>query len=222
MLCVRGRRWPQTQSVGPSIVEDAEPDDSTVRLPRFVRPRRRHGARQEHRTGTPRERGLADRLDGFSPAGVVWEDQRPGIERRVAEKRYPIGRAGCPPVWLNGITSNREACMDVSVTSRALGERDVIDVAGEIDVYTAPALRQRLAALLDEGRADLVVDLSRVTFMDSTGLGVLVGALKRVRGLDGRLVLVLDQDRILKVFRITGLTQLFTICANLDDALAAE
>jgi len=51
---------------------------------------------------------------------------------------------------------------------------------------------------------------------------VLVGALKRVRGLDGRLVLVLDQDRILKVFRITGLTQLFTICANLDDALAAE
>jgi len=112
--------------------------------------------------------------------------------------------------------------MDVSVTSRALGDRNVIDVAGEIDVYTAPALRQRLAALLDEGRADLVVDFSRVTFMDSTGLGVLVGALKRVRGLDGRLVLVIGQDRVLKVFRITGLTQLFTIAATLDDALAVE
>lgn len=123
---------------------------------------------------------------------------------------------------MNGITSNREACMDVSVTSRALGDRNVIDVAGEIDVYTAPALRQRLAALLDQGRADLVVDLSRVTFMDSTGLGVLVGALKRVRGLDGRMVLVIDQDRILKVFRITGLTQLFTISATLEDALAEE
>jgi anti-sigma B factor antagonist len=56
--------------------------------------------------------------------------------------------------------------------------------------------------------------------MDSTGLGLLVGVLKRVRGLDGRLQLVIDSERLMKVFRITALTQVFTIRETLDEALA--
>ncbi|MCL3861379.1 STAS domain-containing protein [Actinotalea sp. K2] len=109
--------------------------------------------------------------------------------------------------------------MDVSVTSRAVGDRTVVEVGGEIDVYTAPVLREELSDLIDADSTDLVVDLTAVRFMDSTGLGVLVGALKKVRTLGGDLRLVIDQETILKVFRITALSQVFTIHSTLADAL---
>ena len=110
--------------------------------------------------------------------------------------------------------------MDVSVTSKDVGDRTVVDVSGEIDVYTASVLREQLANLVDAGRTDLVVDLTAVKFMDSTGLGVLVGVLKKVRAHDGRLQLVIDSERLLKVFRITALTQVFTIHETVSAALA--
>ena len=68
-------------------------------------------------------------------------------------------------------------------------------------------------------RTDLIVDLTAVGFMDSTGLGVLVGALKKVRTLGGDLRLVINQEKILQVFRITALTQVFTIHSSIDEAL---
>lgn len=110
--------------------------------------------------------------------------------------------------------------MDVSVTSRESGDRTVIEVKGEIDVYTAPVLREELTSLIDSEHTTIVVDLTQVSFMDSTGLGVLVGALKKVRTLGGDLALVIDQEKILKVFRITALTQVFTIHPTLQAALA--
>lgn len=110
--------------------------------------------------------------------------------------------------------------MDVSVHSFEEGGRTVVQVGGEIDVYTAPVLRERLAALHESGQHDLVVDLRAVRFMDSTGLGVLVGVLKRVRLARGSLSLVIDSERILKVFRITALTQIFDIFGSVGDALA--
>ncbi len=110
--------------------------------------------------------------------------------------------------------------MDVSVTSRESGDRTVVEVRGEIDVYTAPVLREELTSLVDAQRTNLVVDLTQVSFMDSTGLGVLVGGLKKVRTLGGDLSLVIDQETILKVFRITALTQVFSIHSTLEDALA--
>ena len=110
--------------------------------------------------------------------------------------------------------------MDVSVTSRTDGDRTVVDVTGEIDVYTAPLLREELASLIDSEHTDLVVDLTKVGFMDSTGLGVLVGALKKVRTLGGDLRLVIDQEKILKVFRITALTQVFTMHSSIDESVA--
>ena len=85
-------------------------------------------------------------------------------------------------------------------------------VSGEVDVASSPTLRARIAELIDDGADTIVLDLSGLTFVDSSGLGVLVGALKRVRELDRKdLVLVGLQGPPRRVFEITGLTELFTI-----------
>jgi anti-sigma B factor antagonist len=109
--------------------------------------------------------------------------------------------------------------VEVTVTSRTTGARTVVQVTGEIDVYTAPLLREELASLIGAEHRELLVDLTGVGFMDSTGLGVLVGALKKVRTLGGDLQLVISSEKVLKVFRITALTQVFTIHETLDAAL---
>jgi anti-sigma B factor antagonist len=96
----------------------------------------------------------------------------------------------------------------------------VLAVSGELDMATAPAVRERLHGLLAEGREKLIVDLDNVGFLDSTALGVLVGVLKRVRTQDGDLRLVCNQPRVLKVFEITRLDQAFTIRDSVDAAVA--
>jgi anti-sigma B factor antagonist len=109
--------------------------------------------------------------------------------------------------------------VDLSLTTRTEGGRTVVEVGGEIDVYTAPKLRETIVALVDAGQYHLVVDLERVEFLDSTGLGVLVGGLKRVRTHDGSLSLVCTQERLLKIFRITGLTKVFEIYSDVASAI---
>jgi anti-sigma B factor antagonist len=99
---------------------------------------------------------------------------------------------------------------------------EVIDVRGEIDIYTAPRLRELLINLVSRGSYQLVVNLDKVGFLDSTGLGVLVGGLRRVRAHDGSLDLVCTQEPILKIFRITGLTEVFGIYETVDQAIAAR
>jgi anti-sigma B factor antagonist len=96
----------------------------------------------------------------------------------------------------------------------------VLGVNGEVDVYTAPRLREKIVELVSKGHYQIVVDLENVDFLDSTGLGVLVGGLKRARSHDGDLALVCMQPRILKVFEITGLTKVFSIFGTVDEALA--
>jgi anti-sigma B factor antagonist len=96
----------------------------------------------------------------------------------------------------------------------------VLAVSGEVDVYSAPRLRERLVELVSQGSRHIVVNLEGVDFLDSTGLGVLVGGLKRARSNGGDLTLVCSQSRILKVFEITGLTDVFRISATLEEALA--
>ena len=111
--------------------------------------------------------------------------------------------------------------MDLTLATRDDGDRTVVVVGGEIDVYTAPKLREQLVDLVNAGRYHLVIDMETVEFLDSTGLGVLVGGLKRVRAHDGSLRLVCTQERILKIFRITGLTKVFPIHTSVEEAVAA-
>ncbi len=111
--------------------------------------------------------------------------------------------------------------MDLSLETRQENNRTIIEVGGEIDVYTAPKLREAITGLVDEGQRDLIIDLEQVEFMDSTGLGVLVGGLKRVRTHEGSLELVCTQERLLKIFRITGLGKVFAIHGSQADAMAA-
>jgi anti-sigma B factor antagonist len=112
--------------------------------------------------------------------------------------------------------------VNLSVDTSMVGHRTLVAVGGEIDVYTAPKLRERLVAVIDSGGHDLIVDLEGVDFLDSTGLGVLVGALKRVREHQGSLRLVCTGERLLKIFRITGLAKVFTIYPSVEDASAAD
>ncbi|MFL6060812.1 MAG: STAS domain-containing protein [Marmoricola sp.] len=111
--------------------------------------------------------------------------------------------------------------MDLSLETRQVGDRTVVAIGGEIDVYTAPKLRDKITELVGAGNHDLIIDMERVDFIDSTGLGVLVGSLKKVRAQDGSMALICSQDRLLKIFRITGLDKVFTIHASEQAALSA-
>ena len=114
-----------------------------------------------------------------------------------------------------------EGRVDLKLGHYATDGIEVIDVQGEIDMYTAPRLRELLIDLVSTGSYQLVVNLDKVGFLDSTGLGVLVGGLKRVRARDGLLDLVCTQQRILKILTITVLTEVFGIYETVDQAIAA-
>ena len=99
--------------------------------------------------------------------------------------------------------------LDLSVSDED-GET-VVAARGELDVNTAPELRERLSGLIGAGAKTVLVELSGVTFIDSTALSVLVSALKRLRQADGDLELSSPSPSVRRVFEITGLTRLFTI-----------
>ena len=102
------------------------------------------------------------------------------------------------------------------------GDCAVLQVTGEVDVYTAPMLRERIREIAAKGAVHLIADLGQVDFLDSTGLGVLVGGLKRLREDGGSLALVLKTPRILRIFQITGLTKAFAAWPSVADAITAD
>ena len=105
------------------------------------------------------------------------------------------------------------------VTDVRLGSQGVsLTVRGDVDVHTAPELRARLADIVRQGEERIIVHLDTVTFMDSTGLGVLVGAHKAQRGNGGTLELVCGEPRLLRILRLTGLDRVLTIHAGEREA----
>jgi anti-sigma B factor antagonist len=140
----------------------------------------------------------------------------PSTDRRVeCLERSFWGKAGR--------TAGLEEVVRIEL-SLETGTRDpwtVLTVHGEIDAYTSPQLRTRLRDLIDQGSLALLIDLEGVGFMDSTGLGVLVGALKHVREREGRIALVVTRPPLLRILRITGLDQVFPLFDSLDGAVAS-
>ena len=100
-------------------------------------------------------------------------------------------------------------------------ETHVIQLGGEVDLYTAPEFKERLVELIENGKTKIVVDLSEATFIDSTTLGVLVGGVKRLRPAGGSLALVCSDQNITKIFEITGLDRVFPIHETRDEALSS-
>lgn len=108
--------------------------------------------------------------------------------------------------------------MELSLATRVIAGHTVLEVRGEVDVYTAPKLRERLVEVIDQGAERVVVDLRGVDFLDSTGLGVLIGALKRLRLAGGDLALVCHSAKLLKIFRITALDRVFALHDTVEAA----
>jgi anti-sigma B factor antagonist len=97
----------------------------------------------------------------------------------------------------------------------------VLIIRGEADLHSAPELRERLRMAVDGGATELVLDLSGVTFIDSTTLGVLLGSMRRLREVDGQIRLVVPRPEIRRIFELTLLDRVFPLDESREDALEA-
>lgn len=97
----------------------------------------------------------------------------------------------------------------------------VVDLIGEIDVYTAPDLRQNLCDTVDSGAANLVINLESVRYIDSSGLSVLLETHKRTRAREGRMSVICNHSQILKLFNLTGLNKVLQVYGTEAEAVEA-
>ena len=113
--------------------------------------------------------------------------------------------------------------MNFTLSSEKLGEGAdyVVYLGGEVDLYTAPELKQELHRLVAEGATRLVIDMSETTFIDSTTLGVLLSVVKRVRPEGGTVVLVCPDRNVRRIFEITLLDRVFPIVDTREEAFDA-
>lgn len=111
--------------------------------------------------------------------------------------------------------------MDLEVSQRSEGSVIVVEPRGEIDVWTAERLRTALHEAEGSDASSIVVDLTGVGFLDSTGIGVLVGALRRQKERERELRLVVSHPHVLKVLTITSLDKVFAIDETIDAALTS-
>jgi anti-sigma B factor antagonist len=108
----------------------------------------------------------------------------------------------------------------LKIDARAAGEGTaVLALVGEVDVATAAQVRQAALKLISDGTRRLIIDLSGTEYLDSSGLGTLVGLLKRIREAGGEMPIAGAQPRVERVFEITGLTQVFRLYDDVDKAL---
>src|SRR4028119_441192 len=109
---------------------------------------------------------------------------------------------------------------DLKIDTRSVNGKPVLDLTGEVDSYNSPKLREKMVSLIDEGNPDLIINMTGVDYIDSTGLGTLVGGLKRASEKNGAIRLICPNEQIYKVFNITGLVKVFSIFDNEAAALA--
>jgi anti-sigma B factor antagonist len=125
-------------------------------------------------------------------------------------------------IWPGPKSPPEAAVPSLHINAISAGDCAVLRLAGEMDVYTSPKLRKQVADLAENGTIHVIADLRGVDFLDSTGLGALVGSLKRLRIHQGSLMIVTSGGRILKLFQITGLTHAFALHSCVMDAISAD
>jgi anti-sigma B factor antagonist len=101
------------------------------------------------------------------------------------------------------------------------GDLIIIRLEGEVDLYAAPELKDRVNGAIEKGRNKLILDLSEATFIDSTTLGILVSGMKRLRPRGGLLAVLCPDPTMARIFDITGLNRMFSVHETLDAAIAA-
>jgi anti-sigma B factor antagonist len=114
-----------------------------------------------------------------------------------------------------------EGSAELILATRTEGFATVVVAQGEVDLSTIPQLTQILDDLIAEGQVELIIDMGGVDFIDSTGLGALVGARKRALAKDGSVHLACIKSKVLKIFKITQLTEIFPVHESVADAIAS-
>ncbi len=109
--------------------------------------------------------------------------------------------------------------MDLEINVRNDREIPIIELNGEVDAYTSTRFRETMIDLIEKGAASLVVSMDKVEYIDSSGLGALVGGLKRATERQGRIAIVCSNPQVKKVFEITGLERVFPLYAGEDEAV---
>ena len=124
------------------------------------------------------------------------------------------------PCGPRGTTISSHHNEDLSLHVHTAGGLPVFAISGSLDIATSPTVRAALSEAAERGNHDLVVDLTNVEFLDSTGLGALIGAQRRAKEVGGHVRLVAKEGQILRLLRITGLLKVFAVYADLDAALS--
>jgi anti-sigma B factor antagonist len=112
--------------------------------------------------------------------------------------------------------------LGIDLTSLEEGKVQLFELHGSLDIATSPSLRAALLEAAEHPKHTIVVDLGDLEFLDSTGLGALIGAHKRAAESEGSLRLVAQEGQILRLLRITGLLNVLGVYPNLDAALAGD
>ncbi len=120
---------------------------------------------------------------------------------------------------VNGATTNHMH-EDISIHVHVVDGSHVFELTGSLDIATSPTVRAALSSASERGDHKLIVDLTRLEFLDSTGLGALIGGQRRAKEFDGEIRLVAKEGQILRLLRITGLLKVFAVYATLEDALS--
>jgi anti-sigma B factor antagonist len=109
--------------------------------------------------------------------------------------------------------------LSVEIKSEHNGDAMIYRLRGSLDMATAPSVRAALIEAADEGKHDIIVDCSMLEYLDSTGLGALIGAHKRASEHGGRLRIIVNDGPILRLFSITGLMTVLSVYNSVEAAL---
>ncbi|HEY5252507.1 MAG TPA: STAS domain-containing protein [Acidimicrobiales bacterium] len=129
----------------------------------------------------------------------------------MVRKDQPAAEVTGPDHGIEASVVERELSVTVEFGNDSAPSWPVVKVFGEVDIETSPALEEQLRSVLDQGHPSLLVDLAGVTFLDSTGLSVLIGGLRRCQDLGGELHLISPRPNVRKVLEVTGLMDTFHV-----------